>query len=206
MALFDLGIGGLIKGFKSFMHPEKGYEKAQDQLARYYPEAQGYLAPYNQYGHEAHGNLRTMIDELMNPTNLYDRLLEGYHQSDASKFAEERARQSGLNALSSMGMLGSTPAIQAMQMGTNQIAAEDERNFMKQMIDQYLQAAGIAQGIFGQGAQAGNQMAQNASNYGTNAAEMAFGRQNAPGEQMAGLLKAGLGSMGGGGWTTRGKY
>lgn len=206
MGLFDLGIGGVLKGLKSFTHPEKGYEKAQDQFARYYPEAQGYLSPYNQYGHEAHGQLNTAIQSLMNPTDLYDQFLNNYHQSDASKYAQGRAQQSGLNALSSMGLLGSTPGLQAIQAGTNQIAAEDEERFIERMINQYLQGAGLAQGIFGQGASAANQLGQNATNMGQNQAEMAYGKQNAPGQLFGGLLKAGLGASGGGGggWSTGG--
>ena len=34
----------------SFLHPEKGYKAAQEQLDKYYQQAQGNLQPYNQNG------------------------------------------------------------------------------------------------------------------------------------------------------------
>ena len=74
MGMFDLGIGGLYKGFKSFMNPEKGYKKGQEQLDKYYDQSQGYLQPYNQQGQEAYGNLNNAMQSLMNPTELYDQV------------------------------------------------------------------------------------------------------------------------------------
>jgi hypothetical protein len=209
MGMFDLGIGGLLKGFNSFMHPEKGYEKAQNQYDKYYGQAQGHLQPYEEQGQQAYGNLNEAMQQLMNPSSLYDKFMNDYHMSDSAKFNQERTQQSGLNALSSMGMLGSTPAIQAMQGENARIGADDEMRYMKQMIEQYMQGANVAQGIYGQGAQAAGQLSQNASNMGSNSAEAAFGKQNAPGNRMAGLLQAGLGAMGAGsgggapgGWNT----
>ena len=212
MGMFDLGIGGLFKSFNSFMHPEKGYEKAQKQYDKYYGQAQNYLNPYQEQGQQAYGNLNEAMQQLMNPTQLYDQFMNDYQMSDAARFNQGRAEQSGLNALSSMGLLGSTPGIQAIQAGTSQIGAQDEQQYLQRMIDQYLQGANLAQGIYGTGAQAGNQLSQNASNMGSNSAQAAFGRQNAPGEMMAGLLKSGLGALGGsfgggtptntGGWNT----
>jgi hypothetical protein len=98
---------------------------------------------------------------------------------------------------------------------------------MDRMIQQYLQGAGLAQDVYGVGAQAGSQMGQNAMHMGDNSAQMAFGQQNAPGQMfgnllntavsaavpMYGMAKYGsnaLGGMMGGasgqspGWSTRG--
>lgn len=199
--MFDLGIGGLYKGFKSFMNPEKGYEKGQEQFDKYYNQAQGYQQPYNEHGQEAYGHLNNAMQQLLNPSDLYDQWINNYEMSDAARHNQERTKDSGFSALSSMGMLGSTPGIQAMQGGLSNIGAEDEQRYIDRMIQQYLQGANLAQGIYGQGAQAGSQMGQNAMNMGNNSAQMAFGRQNAPGEMMGGLIKAGLGASGGG-WNT----
>jgi hypothetical protein len=178
----------LFNMFKSFLSPEKGYQKGQDQLNKYYDQSQGYIQPYNTNGQEAYGHLNTAMQNLLNPSKLYDQFLNDYQQSAASKYAQERAMNQGNWAAQSMGLGGSTPAIQAIQQGTNEIGAQDQQNYMKQMIDQYIQGAGLAQGIYGQGAQAGNMMSQNANNMGTNSAEMAFGQQNAPGQMFGNLL------------------
>lgn len=189
--MFDFGLGALYRGAKSFLNPGKGYEKAQNQLNKYYNESQGYLQPYNQHGQEAYGNLNTAMQSLMNPSQLYDQFLGNYEQSDASKYAQGNAMNNGLDMLASMGMLGSTPGLQSLQAGASQIGAQDQQRYMEQMINQYLQGAGLAQNIYGQGASAAGQMGQNAANMGNNSAEMAFGKQNAPGQMFGNLLGTG---------------
>jgi hypothetical protein len=191
MGMFDLGIGGLFKGFSSFMHPEKGYKKAQEQLDKYYNQSQGYYQPYVNQGQEAYGDLNNAMKSLLNPTELYDQWMNSYQTSDAAKFAQERAMDQGLNAASAMGVLGSTPAIKSIQSGTNQIGAEDQLNYINQLMGMYLPGAQLAQGIYGTGANAGMAMGQNANQMGQNSAQMAFGKQNAPGQMFNDLLKTG---------------
>lgn len=212
-----MGLAGIFgsKMFQSFLHPERGYEKGQEQLNQYYDQGQNYLQPYNQQGQQAYGQLNGAIDNLLNPQQLYDEFLQNYHQSDASKYAQERAMNQGNRAASSMGILGSTPALQAIQAGTAEIGAQDEQRYLERLINQYLQGANLAQGVYGTGAQAGSQQAQNALNMGTGSAQLAFGQQNAPGQLFNDLLKTGSyaassgmgGGAGGGsgsGWSTVG--
>lgn len=204
MGLFSDLIPG-AKMFSSFMHPERGYKKGQEQFDKYYNQSQNYLQPYNNQGQQAYGHLNTAMQNLLNPSQMHDQWLNNYQQSDASRFAQERARQSGMGAASSMGLMGSTPALQAIQAGTNQIGAEDEQRYIERMIQQYMQGAQLAQGIYGQGAQTAGAMSNNANQMGTNSAEMAYGRQNAPGQQFGNLLGTASTIAGGtNGWSTQG--
>ncbi len=195
-----MNLGSLFPGlnmFDSFLHPERGYEKGQEQMDKYYQQGQGYLQPYQQQGQEQYGNLQEAIQSLLNPSSLHDRWLQDYNQSDASKMSQARAMEQGNRAASSMGIMGSTPALQAMQAGSAEIGAQDQQRYIERMIQQYLQGAGLAQGVYGQGAQAGNMMGQNAMNMGQNAAEMAYGKQNAPGQLFGNLLGTGANLAGG---------
>lgn len=191
MGIFDAGIGGLYKMGKSFLHPEKGFEKGQNQLDKYFSQSQGYLQPYQQQGQQAYGQLNGAMENLLNPSQLHDQWLNNYQTSDAAKFSQERAQNAGLDAASSMGLMGSTPALQSIQRGTAEIGAQDEQRYIERMIQQYLSGAGIAQNIYGTGAQAGNQLSNNALNMGQSSAELAFGKQNAPGQLFGNLLGAG---------------
>src|SRR5580692_10819243 len=114
----------------SFLHPERGYKKGQEQLDKYYQQGQEYLQPYNQNGQEAYGHLSGALENLLNPSQLYDQWLGDYQQSEASKMAQERAMHQGNRAASSMGIAGSTPALQAIQAGTNEIGAQDQERFI----------------------------------------------------------------------------
>ncbi len=187
----------------SFLHPEKGYQAAQNQLNNYFGQAQnlynqgqGYIQPYNQQGQDQAGNLNSYIQSLMDPQALQDKWSSGYKESDYAKNLEDMAQQHGLNAASSMGLMGSTPALQAIQAGTSQIGAADRQQYLNDLMEKYKQGAGLSQNMYGVGANAANQMGQNAMNMGQNtmnmgqnSANMAFGQQNAPGNMLSNVLQ-----------------
>lgn len=181
---------------KSFLNPGKGYQKGQQQLDKYYQQAQQQMQPYNQNAQNMYGQLSDATTNLLNPSSLMDKWLNDYEMSDQAQFAQNRAMDSGQNAASAMGLVGSSPALQALQYGQNEIGAQDEQRYIDRMIQQYLQGAGLAQNIYGQGANAAGAMSNNAMNMGSDAANMAFGRQNAPGKMFADLLGTGAGLAG----------
>lgn len=180
----------------SFLHPGKGYDKGQEQLDKYYQQGQGYLNPYNQQGQQQYGNLSDIIKNLMDPTELNKKWTESYSESPQSIQAEKMAQEHGLNAASSMGLMGSNTALNATQAGTTQIGLEDRQNYLNDMMNKYMQAAGLSQGIYGTGANAATGMSNNANQMGQNSAQMAFGKQNAGGSMFANLLGAGIGAAG----------
>ena len=196
----------------SFLHPEKGYKKGQEQLDKYYNQASSLYQPYINQGQDAYGNLSGAMQNLLNPADFQNQLLSSYEPSEAARLASTGARNSGLNAASSMGLMGSTPALQALQAGTQGIMANDQQNYLNNLLNQYFHGAEIAQNIYGTGAQAGQNMGANAMNMGQNSAQMAYGQQNAPGQMFNDLLKTAayaysnpLGNLGGASqWSTVG--
>ena len=175
----------------SFLHPEKSYDKAQQELEKYYQQAQNGLQPYNQNGLDTYGKYSGAMDKLLNPSALQDEWSKNYKESDLAKQNEAMASQSGLNAAQQMGLNGSSPAIQAIQSGTAGIVAQDRQKYLDDLMQKYLAGAGLAQGIYGTGANAAGQSGQNAMNMGTNSANMAYNQQNAPGNMFSGLLGLG---------------
>ncbi len=180
----------------SFLHPEKGYEKGQEQLDKYYGQAQGALSPYNQQGQEQYGNLNDIIKNLMDPTELNKKWINSYSESPQALQDEKMAQDHGLNAASSMGLMGSNTALNATQAGTTQIGLNDRQNYLNDMMEKYKNAAGLSQGIYGTGANAANNMSNNSMNMGQNSAEMSYGKQNAGGNMLSGLIGAGIGAAG----------
>jgi hypothetical protein len=196
MSLFNsMGAGNLFGMIKSFLNPQKGYSKGQDELNKYYNQAQGYMQPYVQQGQQAYGGLSGAMDRLLDPIGLQSEWTQSYETSPYAQDLMNRAQSQGLSAASSMGLLGSTPALQAMQAGTTQIANADRQRYLEDLMQKYITGAELAQGIYGQGAQASGIMGQNAMNMGGESANMAFGKQNAPGQLFGNLLgtAAGLG-------------
>ncbi len=194
----------------SFLHPDKGYKAGQNELDKYFNQSKDYynqanqsLQPYNQQGQDQYANLNEYIKNLMNPEELQNKWAAGYSESPAALQAEKMAQEHGLNAASSMGLMGSNTALNATQAGTTQIGLDDRQNYLDNLMQKYLAGAGLSQGIYGTGAGAAGQqsqnamgMGQNAMNMGQNSAQMAFGQKNAPGSLFGNILGAGVGLAG----------
>lgn len=184
---------GLFDMVDSFLNPQKGYEKGQDQLDKYYNQGQSYLNPYNQFGQAAYGNLSQAMKRLLDPAALQADWIKSYSMSPAAKNATDLATQSGLDAASSMGLMGSNTALNALQGGASKIALNDRQNYLDNLMQKYMAGAGIAGNIFNTGAGAATSLSNNAMNMGNNSAQMAFGQQNAPGDLFGKLLGTGIG-------------
>lgn len=182
--------------FDSFLHPEKGYQKGKEQLDKYYQQAQGALDPYNQNGQNAYGGLNNAMSQLLNPEQLQNQWSQGYQESPYAKQLEAQAQEHGLNAAGSMGLMGSSSALQAIQGGTSNIFNQQRQQYLDDLMQKYQLGTGIGENIYGQGANAANAMSQNAMNQGQNSAGMAYGQQNSPGNLFGGLLGAGIGLAG----------
>jgi hypothetical protein len=183
----------------SFLHPEKGYQKGQQQLDKYYNQGQGYLQPYNQFGQDAYGNYSEAMKRLLDPSGLQNEWTKGYTESDSAKNTAKMAQENGLDAASGLGLMGSNTALNAIQGGTTKIGLDDRQNYMNDLMQKYLAGAGIAGNIFNTGAGAAGNMSNNAMNMGNNSAQMAYGQQNSPGDLFGKLLGTGIGAATGGG-------
>ena len=106
------------------------------------------------------------------------------------------ATQQGLGAASSMGLMGSSPAIQAIQSGTIGIVAQDRQKYLDDLMQKYMTGIGIGSDIYGKGASAANSMSQNSMNMGQNSAQNKFNQSNAQGDLFGKLLGGGIGLAG----------
>lgn len=181
--------GALTKLF----NPGGGYKKAQKVAEKYYNEGQDYLKPYEEQGQQAYQPLNSAMQNLMNPEQMYNQWAENYETSPYARDQMERAQNQGLRTAGSMGWGTSTPALQAIQSGTQQISNADRDNQFKRLMDSYIHGAGIAQNIYGQGANTAGQLANNANTMGQNSADHAYGAASAPGQMFGNLMGAAAG-------------
>ncbi len=80
----------------------------------------------------------------MDPTELNKKWTESYTESPQAIQAEKMAQEHGVNAASSLGLGGSNTALNAIQSGTASIGLEDRQNYLNDMMNKYMQAAGLA--------------------------------------------------------------
>lgn len=180
--------GGAGNMINSFLHPEEGYEKAGNQLQKYYVDAQGQLKPLIEQGQSQYNRLNTQANMLDNPVNLENQWAQSYQTSPYAQTLMDQSKTSGLDAASSMGLLGSSAALHNIQQGAGEIMQSDRQQYMNDLMNKYLASIGIGQSIYGTGAGAITQSSQNALNQGTSMAQMKYGQQNAPGEMLAKIL------------------
>jgi hypothetical protein len=201
----------------SFMHPGRPYQAAQDQMQQYYQQAQGQMQPFIQQGQQAGTQLGGAMQQLLDPQALQDKWMQSYETSAQAKNMQDQAQQSGLNAASSMGLMGSSPAMQALQQGSAQIGAQDRQSYLNDLMQKYQLGTGIGQNMYGTGANMAGQSAQQTQQMGENMGAAAFGRQGAGGDMFGNLLSAagklgtswltggmGVGGMGRGMWSPTG--
>lgn len=166
----------------SFMHPERGYNAAQDTMNNYYNQGQGYLNPYNTQGQQAGQAIGGAMNKLLDPVALQDEWMKNYNTSEQAKQALANNKEQGLGAASSMGLMGSSSAIRGIEGKAGEINANDRQSYLNDLMQKYMGGVGLGQSIYGTGAQAAGQMGQNAMNMGQNSAGLQFGKTNAPGD------------------------
>jgi hypothetical protein len=188
------GVGGMLK---SFLHPEMGYKKAQEEANRMYQEAKGFQTPYHERGLEAYGPLKDAYGRLLDPVSLQNEWAKAYETSPEALRAMEFAKQQGLEGASSMGLMGSSGALQNLQQGASDIMLQDRRNFLNDLMQKYMQGIGLGKDIYGAGASTAGNLGNQAARQGENMAQLAYNRKNAPGSQLSGILGIGANLLGG---------
>lgn len=179
---------GMFDMVTSFLHPERGYKEAGKQAEKYYNQGQGYLNPYNQHGQDQYGRLNDATGALLDPQALQDKWASGYTESPYAKRLEQMNSQQGQEAASSMGIGGSSGALQNIQQGAGDIVSKDRQQYMNDLMQKYMTGIGLGQNLYGTGANAAGQMSSNAMTQGQNMAGIAYGQQNAPGNLFGNLL------------------
>jgi hypothetical protein len=175
----------------SFLHPERGYEAAGNEIGKSWNEAKGYLQPYNQYGMNQMGRLNRAENSLLDPSKLLAKWMAGYETSPYAQQLQEQASQAGLDSASQQGLLGSSAALSNVQNTSSQIMNADRQNYLKDLMEKYMAGIGLGKDIFNTGANAGSQLNQGALHTGENMAQAELGRLNAPGEMFGKMLGTG---------------
>lgn len=179
----------------SFFNPDEAYRKAQEANQAGWDQAQGFEKPFWQHGLDQYGNLMGAEGALMDPAKLESQWAQGYETSPYAKQMLAQNQSSGLDAASSMGLMGSSGALQNIQTGAGNIVNQDRQQYMNDLMQKYLQGIGIGQNIYNTGAQMGSQLGQQAQRFGENQAGLKYGEYAAPGQQFGNILGMGVDAL-----------
>lgn len=185
------GIPVVGNAVDSFLHPEEGYKDAAKKMEEAWRQAQGFQEPYRQAGVDQLGRLNQAENSLLDPSALLAKWMGSYETSPYAKKSMENATASGLDAASSMGLMGSSPALKNIQTSSSDIMNADRQQYLNDMMQKYMAGIGIGQNMYGIGASTAGNMGNQAIGVGQNLGQAAYGAKNAPGDMLANLLAMG---------------
>ncbi len=175
----------------SFLNPGKGYKDASKALEKAWNEAKELQEPYRQAGLDQLGTLTGAESALLDPSKLLADWMSTYETSPYAQKSMENATASGLDAASSMGLMGSSAAINNVQNSAGYIMDQDRDKYLNDLMQKYMTGIGIGQNIYGIGANTAGNMGQQAMSMGQGMGQAAYGQQAAPGNQLMNLISMG---------------
>lgn len=181
----------------SFFSPEKGYEAAEEAARQGWQESQAFQKPFMEKGLEQYPGLMEALKKLMNPQGLQNEWASGYETSPFAKQMLEMNQGQGLDAASSMGLMGSSGALANIQKGAGDITSRDREKYMTDLMQKYMSGIGLSSGLYNTGAATAGNLGNQAMTHGQDMGLLEYGRTNAPGEMWGKILNMASGAMGG---------
>lgn len=178
------GVGGGLGLLTSLLSGDP-YGKASDEYKKYIARATGYEQPYYQGGLDQYGRLNTATGQLLNPAELENQWIQSYETSPYAKQALAQNQTAGLDAASSMGLMGSSAALQNIQQGAGQIQQQDREKYLNDLMQKYMTGIGLGQNLYGIGAQTGGNIANQIATEGGNLAGLKYASAAQPMEMLS---------------------
>jgi hypothetical protein len=175
-----------------FLDPGAGYKSAMKEYTKGYEEGKGYLDPYAGAGTSQLDQLLGAQGALMDPAALQSQWAQGYEMSPYAQQMQGAAQEAGLSSMGSMGLGGSSAALQNLQQTSSNIMQADRQKYMEDLMQKYMTGIDIGQDIYGKGAGAAGTLGQMGMQYGSDMGDLAYGKTAARQNMMQDLLKTGV--------------
>lgn len=185
------GISGIGSAVDSFWHPEKGYKDAAKAMQNAWRQAQGFQQPFVDAGTDQIGRLKHTEDQLLSPSALLAEWMQDYETSPYAQRSMEKAKTAGLDAASSMGLMGSSTALNNIEQSAGDIMNADRQQYLNDLMQKFLAGIGIGQNIYNTGAATAGNMGNQALGVGENLGAAAYGARTAPGNLLKDMLAMG---------------
>jgi hypothetical protein len=174
----------------SFLHPDQAYKDAESAQNDQWDETKRIEQPWIDQGQDQYGALNQGRQDLMNPGELQDKWSANYQTSPYAQQMLQQNQSDGLDAASSMGLMGSSAAVKNIQTGAHNVVNQDRQQYMNDLMQKYMAGIGIGQDLYGKGAGMAATMGGQSQQIGQDRAGLAYGRSAAPGAffgKMAGM-------------------
>lgn len=172
----------------SFLHPEKGYDEAEKEFRKFWDEAKGQMQPFIDHGKDQYGTLSGAENDLLHPETLLNKWMNNYKTSEYANKSMANAKEGGLNAASSMGLLGSSSALGNIQNSASEIMNKDRSEYLKDLMEKYMGGVKVGQDIYNTGADTAKHFGTLAHGFGQDIGGARGNAVNAPGNTLGNIL------------------
>lgn len=195
-----MGAGGLLGGIMGQQGANQmsgDIQQGMNAMQNASNQGVGYLQPWQQAGQQALGQFGQFNQQMSNPSQYVNGIMSGYQISPAAQFQMQQMQNQMNNSAADSGNLGSPSEQKAMMQYGNGIVAQNQQQYLGNVLgvgNQYENNLGT---MMGQGLNAAQGMNQNRMSLGNNLGQMYqnMGMAGMNGDQSMG---GGLGSMLGG--------
>lgn len=185
---FISGIPIIGNALDSMLNPDRGYKAAADEMQKMWQQSQAFQQPFMNAGTAQLPQLTSAENQLLNPSDLLAKWMQSYSMSPFAQTSMTNAKNAGLDAASSMGLMGSSPALKNIQQSSSDIMNADRQQFLNDLMQKFMTGIGVGQNIYGLGAQTAGNLGTQGIQVGENLGQAAFGQKNAPGDMLMKLL------------------
>ena len=192
--MFGSGLGGLLGGL--FGDSGKPYEDAMKQYQEWAQKSQGTQQPYLNAGTGAIGDYQKWLQSQQDPSKFINDQMKNYQTSDYAQNLQQQAMNSGQNAASASGLMGSTPMMQEMQKNAGNIASADQNQWLQNVLGINTQYGQGQQNLMTGGQNAANSLTNMYNQMGQNMGQAAYGQTAGKQQDFWNTIGGGLGMIG----------
>ncbi len=163
----------------SLFGSDKPYKDAMHQYRKYTEQGRQTQQPWLQAGQQAIPQYQNWLQSQQNPSEFINNLMGQYQESPYAQYMQQQSMNSGQNAASASGLMGSTPLMQQLQQNAGNIASSDIGSWLQNVLGINTQYGQGQQNLMQGGQNSANALSGMYQNAGQNMGQAAYGAANA---------------------------
>ncbi len=148
-----------------------------EQYQQYANQGQQTQQPFLNAGQGAIGDYQKWLQGQQNPGDYINNLMGQYQESPYAHYLQQQAQNSGQNAASASGLMGSTPFLQQSQQNAANISSQDMNQWLQNVLGINTQYGQGQQNLMTGGQGAANSLTDMYNKVGQQMGDAAYGKE-----------------------------
>jgi len=147
-----------ILGSQPYETMSAGYGGAMQPIQQATGKAVGYLSPYEKVGRGALNEYYSHLNQMSNPTDFYNQIMQHYQQSPGVQFQQQQGVNALENQAAATGMTGSGQEMKDIMKYSQGLASQGQQSYLQNILGIQGGYMGGMSGLGGMGFQAAGGM------------------------------------------------